>query len=207
MAMMRKLVLCALGLLLAACATMRAVPPPVQTMDFLNGRDFIVAEPYRYSVGQSGQTIEIPAGFVTDFASIPSPLWGILGPHGRYSRAVAVHDFLYWSQSCTREQADNLLMIQMKELGVSRGQRWVIYHGVRIGGQFAWDANGRELAAGRPKIVPRNRFGLATANTWREARQILFLAGVRDPAVPKGASYCTLGNSRDVPGPAGSRPI
>lgn len=191
--------------LLAGCATFRAMPPPVATIDFLNGRDFIVTQPYRYTVGQSGLTIEVPPGFVTDFASIPSWLWGILGPHGRYSRAVVVHDYLYWSQICTRDQADNILMIQMKELGVRWRDRRAIYEGVHLGGRAAWEANHRELAAGRPKIVPLNRFDLATAHTWREARQILIGEGVRDPAFPTHAAYCALGNSQEIPGPPGGR--
>ena len=36
-----------------------------------------------------------------------------------YTRAAVIHDYLYWAQPCTREQSDNLLMIAMKESGVS----------------------------------------------------------------------------------------
>ncbi len=53
-------------------------------------------EPLTYEVGAlgSGLMIEVPAGFVTDGASIPPPLRGLLPPWGRYSRAAIVHDYL-----------------------------------------------------------------------------------------------------------------
>ena len=40
---------------------------------------------------------------MTDYASIPSVLWSFgLSPHGLYSRAAVIHDYLYWTQLCTR---------------------------------------------------------------------------------------------------------
>ena len=195
---MRSFVLCVLPLL-GSCATARIMPPAIPNTDFLDGQTSIVTQPYRYSVGRSGIVIEIPQGFVTDYASVPSMLWNILGPHGRYSRATVIHDSLYWSQTCTRDQADNLLMIAMKELGVRRRDRWIVYGGVRIGGEGPWNANARERAAGRPKFVPADRYALADDHSWTEARAILERDGVRDPPLPTSAAYCALGNSTDVP--------
>ena len=45
-----------------------------------NGRSWVLRQPFGYDVGHkdSGETIEVPAGFTTDFASIPRFLWGIL---------------------------------------------------------------------------------------------------------------------------------
>jgi hypothetical protein len=187
--------------LLASCATtsMRLTPPPIATIDFINGREFIVTQPYRYTIGESGVPIEVPAGFVTDFASIPRSLQAMLPPHGRYGRATVIHDYLYWSQSCTREQADNLLMIAMKELGVRKRDRVLIYDGVRLGGRAAWEQNRRDRAAGKPKIVPADRWGLATDHVWADVRDILQYDGVHDPALPGGAAYCALGNAPNVP--------
>ena len=72
----------------------------------------------------------MPKGFVTDFASIPQAFWSFgLSAHGRNSKAAIVHDYLYWTQGCSREQADNLLMIAMKESSVDTGQRIAIYDG------------------------------------------------------------------------------
>ncbi|MFM7610889.1 MAG: DUF1353 domain-containing protein, partial [Alphaproteobacteria bacterium] len=91
---------------------------------------WIVLEDMIYVMGASRDTIIVPKGFVTDFSSIPKPLWSIgLSPMGRYSRAAIVHDDLYWSQGCTREQADRLLLIAMKESNVGAFDQRVIYQG------------------------------------------------------------------------------
>jgi hypothetical protein len=109
----------------------------------------MLVESVEYSIGHSGVIIIVPKGFVTDFASIPQPLWSFgLSPHGRFSKAAIVHDYLYWKQDCTREQADKLLLIAMKESGVSSSQQTEIYLGVRAGGESAWESNRRDRAAG-----------------------------------------------------------
>lgn len=52
--------------------------------------------PLRYEVGSlgSGRLVEVPAGFVTDGASVPRAFWALLPVWGRYSRAAVVHDYL-----------------------------------------------------------------------------------------------------------------
>lgn len=59
--------------------------------------------------------ITVPSGFVPDGASIPRILHIAIPTTGWYGRAAIIHDYLYWSQLCTREQADNLMLIAMKE--------------------------------------------------------------------------------------------
>jgi len=77
-----------------------------------DNRDWVLIEHLRYQIGQTSTVIVVPRGFVTDVASIPQAFWSFgLSAHGRYSKAAIVHDYLYWTQGCSREQADNLLMI------------------------------------------------------------------------------------------------
>lgn len=45
--------------------------PPVDFRPFVDGQHWIVRQPLRYRIGVSSQEIVVPAGFVTDFASIP----------------------------------------------------------------------------------------------------------------------------------------
>ncbi|MBU4200961.1 MAG: DUF1353 domain-containing protein [Verrucomicrobia bacterium] len=54
-----------------------------------NGRSWVLRKPFGYDVGHedSGETIEVPAGFTTDFASIPRFLWSILPCWGKYGNA------------------------------------------------------------------------------------------------------------------------
>jgi hypothetical protein len=178
---------------------MLQVPPPVATIDFIDGEEFILTQPYRYVVGRSGLAVEVPAGFVTDYASIPPIGRWLLGKQGRYSRAAVVHDYLYWSRMCTRAQADNLMLIAMKELDVPVLQRNGIHAALDWFGGPAWTSNAAERANGRPKVVPPSRYTLATHNTWPQARAILRQEGVRDPAFPTSHPVCALGNSQEVP--------
>ena len=61
----------------------------------------------------------VPIGFVTDLASIPAALWGMLPPAARYSYPAIIHDYLYWFQPCTRAEADAVFQSAMGDLRVS----------------------------------------------------------------------------------------
>lgn len=52
--------------------------------------------PLTYEVGAlgSGRVVEVPAGFITDGASVPRLLWPLFPSWGRYSRAAVLHDYL-----------------------------------------------------------------------------------------------------------------
>ncbi len=167
---------------------------------FADSRDWMLVESVAYSIGNSGVIISVPKGFVTDFASIPRPLWSFgLSPHGRFSKAAIVHDYLYWTQDCTREQADNLLLIAMKESEVSRSQQNEIYLGVRAGGETAWESNRRDRAAGLIKIIPADRMNFPYEINWPEYRKQLLDLGVKEPLPTETSAYCTFGDSTDVP--------
>ena len=58
--------------------------------------------------GQQLPSVSVPAGFVTDFASIPRGLWTALPRDGDYVWAAVVHDYLYWYQTTTKNVADGL---------------------------------------------------------------------------------------------------
>jgi len=175
------------------------IPPPV-VKPFADSRDWMLVETVEYSIGNSGVTIIVPKGFVTDFASIPQPLWSFgLSPYGRFSKAAIVHDYLYWKQDCTREQADNLLLIAMKESGVSRSQQSEIYVGVRAGGETAWESNRKDRAAGLIKIIPDDRLNFPYEINWPDYRKQLFDLGVKEPQTTDPSAYCSFGNSADVP--------
>lgn len=50
-------------------------------------------------------TIKAPRGLYTDLASVPDPLWSILGPIGRHLEASIVHDYLYMAWTDFRPKA------------------------------------------------------------------------------------------------------
>ncbi|WP_425511399.1 DUF1353 domain-containing protein [Pararobbsia alpina] len=161
-----------------------------------------------YEVGSTGVKITVPAGFVTDYASIPRPLWSLYSPHDQYSRASVIHDYLYWSQLCTRQQADNLFMIAMKESEVPKATRETVYRGVTAFGQSAWDENARQRRAGKPRVVPVQLKNFPPNWSWEMYREKLVRNRVKDPKF-SGGEYCALGDTADVPvspkGHAGSK--
>lgn len=84
------------------------------------------------------ERIVVPAGFVTDLASIPRLLRGILHQNG-LSRAPAVlHDFLYATQIMTRAEADAVFREALKAEGMGWLGRFLYWGGVRVGGWVAW---------------------------------------------------------------------
>lgn len=86
---------------------------------------------YDSSVGP----ITVPAGFVTDFASVPKLLWNILPPFGRYGKAAIVHDYLYRTQGyASKPVADAIFLEAMKALGVGRLTRYTMFYAVRLFG-------------------------------------------------------------------------
>lgn len=82
--------------------------------------------------------IVVPAGFVTDLASIPRMLRWLLQQNGNSRRAAVLHDFLYATQPVTRAEADSIFRAALKAervIGIGRGLYWA---GVRVGGWLPW---------------------------------------------------------------------
>ncbi|WP_210249059.1 MULTISPECIES: DUF1353 domain-containing protein [unclassified Bradyrhizobium] len=105
--------------------------------------------------GQDGDLapIEVPAGFVTDFASIPRIFWSIFRPDGDYAHAAVIHDYLYWTQSRPRNVADQILKRDMQDLRVDRNSVAEIYSAVRTFGSGAWNDNATLKANGEKRIL------------------------------------------------------
>lgn len=125
-------------------------------LEFIDGHNWKVTEPFEYCLGDeaSSRRVRIPAGFITDFASVPRGLWNILPPAGPYGKAAVIHDWLYQKRRISyvdehgrvfgvsyadRALADATLEEGMEVLGVGRLTRWAVYHGVRVGGWVAWN--------------------------------------------------------------------
>lgn len=113
-------------------------------LEFEDDTRFKLTEPFEFASEVTESVISIPAGFVTDFASIPRGLWNIFPPAGKWGKAAVVHDWLYQTQNATthlvtRAEADAVLKEGMEVLGVSRWARWTIYAGIRAGGWATWN--------------------------------------------------------------------
>lgn len=93
----------------------------------------------------TGQTITIPEGFSTDFASVPKFLWGIFPPIGDHNLADVIHDYLYTTNLVSRHHADAEFYYwlgQLRPLGRSRLDNWLRYTAVRVFGRGAYRRQG-----------------------------------------------------------------
>jgi hypothetical protein len=114
-------------------------------------------EPLEYHVGsaESAEVITVPAGFETDFASIPWGLWNLFPPLGPWARPAIIHDFLYATKGrgdyagrrwitnpwgYQRDEADAIFREAMSvvEPPVPAWRREVMYRAVRLGGSGGW---------------------------------------------------------------------
>lgn len=86
-----------------------------------------------------GDKIRVPAGFHTDFASVPRVpvVFTLVGDSS--SEAAVVHDWLYTVKIVPRATADAVLREASKATGVPAWRRWMIWAGVRAFGQGPWD--------------------------------------------------------------------
>lgn len=187
---------------LAECAHItEKAPNMVALLPDSDMQYWILMEDMEYEIGESGVKIVVPAGFVTDLASIPKPLWSIgLTVNGRYGRAAIIHDFLYWTQLCSRPQADRLLVIAMKESDVKKFDEKAIYLGVKAGGQASWDKNKLHRGKSYIRFVPTDRPRPPPNMGWEEYRFRLMAENVFDPVFAITPAYCKFGDSTKIPG-------
>jgi hypothetical protein len=98
-----------------------------------------LVNPVEYKGNQD--TFTVPAGFNTDFASVPRVFVWFLPRYGRYTKAAILHDFLCdeaRAGQVERYDADGIFRRVMRELDVAFLRRWIMWAAVRVGG-------GREL--------------------------------------------------------------
>ena len=109
----------------------------------LGGDYYRVAESFRYYLGEkyAEQWVYVPAGMLTDLASIPSIVWSILPPCGKYGAAAIVHDRLCNTLQITvsgklvpitRARADEILGEAMEVLEVPWVKRKLISSAVAM---------------------------------------------------------------------------
>jgi Protein of unknown function (DUF1353) len=90
------------------------------------------------------ETFVVPAGFETDFASVPRVFVWLLPRYGKYTKAAILHDWLcarVRAGTFDRADADGLFRRSMRELGVPFVRRWLMWAAVR------WGAGPRSLVS------------------------------------------------------------
>jgi hypothetical protein len=110
--------------------------------------------------------VKVPKGFVTDFASIPRVFWSILPPDGEYTYPAIIHDYLYWTQTTSRETADEIFNAAMTDFKIDSTKQHIIFTGVRTGGQIAWNDNDKLKKSGEKRVL--KQFPTDPTVTWDE---------------------------------------
>jgi len=175
------------------CTTLRSQQrmEPVDFKPFVDGRNWIVREQLTYRIGISQDSLTVPVGFVTDLASIPPALQSFIQQNGPSLLPAVVHDYLYWKQTCTRDQSDQILLLAMIEHAVPEAQRFAIYQAVHFAGMFAWDENARSRKAGLVRILPPDRQKIDANTLWPSYQQELLRQRVSDgPDTVIPAAFC-----------------
>jgi hypothetical protein len=87
----------------------------------------------------NGDPMFIPAGFVTDFATVPRILWGIFPPIGRFNLAPVIHDFMYTYHNYNKKFADREFYNWLRYLCPENYVRnWLMYKAVCWFGGPRW---------------------------------------------------------------------
>lgn len=82
----------------------------------------------------------VPAGFITDFASIPRLVWNIISPEDPIILMASVgHDHDY-SIGVDREVADRRMRQAMLDAGAPAWKAWLVYQCVHRFGASHWNA-------------------------------------------------------------------
>jgi hypothetical protein len=108
---------------------------------------------WRPEAPNSGPSISVPRGFVTDLASIPRIFWSVFPPDGQYTYPAVIHDFMYWTQTHPREVADRVFYDGMKFMNVKEVDARAIYSAVRAGGSGAWSNNAELRKQGERRLI------------------------------------------------------
>jgi hypothetical protein len=86
------------------------------------------------------EVFTVPAGFVTNFATVPQAVQWLIPVTGRYTRATVLHDWLCGeplrSGQLSSHDIDGLFRRVMREEGVPLVRRWLMWAGVRWGALF-----------------------------------------------------------------------
>lgn len=103
--------------------------------------------PLRYQSALLRAIIEVPAGFVTDFSSVPRiPFVYLLVGNTAHAAAV-LHDYLYQFHlpGIDRALADSVFYEAMVAHGEPQWRAWTIWSGVRLAGGAAWQSGPERL--------------------------------------------------------------
>lgn len=99
-----------------------------------------VARPLYYASDVAKAVIIVPAGFITDLASVPRMpiIYWLTGNVA--AKAAVLHDWNYSTGQFPRAMCDAIFRESSEVIGVSWWRRNLMYLGVRVGGSMFYQA-------------------------------------------------------------------
>ncbi|ANS78625.1 hypothetical protein SGUI_1229 [Serinicoccus hydrothermalis] len=103
----------------------------------VDGRDFTLLRAVGYTTPEYADALVVPAGFVTDFASVPDLFTWLVPKSGDFLPAAVLHDALVRPGShegppVRRHEADRIFRTAMIALGTGRVRAWLMWAAVTI---------------------------------------------------------------------------
>lgn len=111
----------------------------------INADDWLLTDPLVYWSELLDRQVVVPAGFVTDFASVPRMPFLYWFAGGQAEAAAVLHDWFYRTNTelPTRAQADALFYEAIVASGYWRIRAWAMWAGVRIGGYWSYETRSK----------------------------------------------------------------
>ena len=185
---------------------------------FVDGRHWVLERDLTFRYGTYALTV--PAGFITDLASVPNAARLIRSPVGTYNRAAIIHDWIYWTGLCEQADADRIFLLAIRSSGSSDRVSRQVYRAVYYFGEKAYlenarlraaaergDANGDWRLVDVHRLAPGDKPALAAVDDyhWPElddarGREELFkrLHLIALPAKPVHADWCAIGRELKI---------
>lgn len=101
-----------------------------------------VIQPLTYRAAD-GRVVEVPAGYLSDLASVPQLARRIVDPQTPQARRPSVvHDYVYThlTHRFSKAEADRILYDALREEGMNTALAWLMWKAVRLGGRGSWSA-------------------------------------------------------------------
>lgn len=102
----------------------------IPSLDIHGASEWKLEERLVYRSRYWPELIIVPAGFITDLASIPRIFRALIPQNGKHRLAAIVHDYLVRLDDFDRRLADRIFLEAMEHLGVKRWRRYSMFWAV-----------------------------------------------------------------------------
>lgn len=113
-------------------------------LEKVNGQWRLLHE-LRYDSARLNARLVVPAGFVTDLASVPRLPFAFWFTGDTAHAPTVVHDFLYGTRMVPRAVADAIFAEAMVDIGEPAWRRGLMWAAVRLFGWRAWARSSSHL--------------------------------------------------------------